>query len=549
VTPVFRLCDDYVRLRAVLDPVGAGLAGLREPFKPVTDFGPDGIAAQAGLIAETLAALDQTPAALDQTPATSAADQVADQVAGAFLRERLEAEAAWYQTGEPFRLVRAVIGPVSFIRDSVDLLPRDGTDDWRNIAARMSAIPSMLDGYRATLEAGLGRGLAAARRQALGAAKEAAGFAGTHDALLATYGTGPLAAELAFAAGRAYQGYAAIARYLREEYAPRADPADAVGAERYAVASRLYLGAAIDPVEAYEWGWEELHRIEAEMAAEARSVAPGASIDEATAILDESVYVTGADAYRAWLQERHDQAVSRLNGSQFDIPGPLRTIEVVLAASSTVGGAYYTEPSEDLTRPGRTWWSVGGRERFSVWRELRSVFHEGVPGHHLQHGAVLVAGDSLSRFAKTSFVSGHGEGWALYAERLADELGWYTEPGTRLGMLQGSALRAARVVIDIGLHLDLPLPDGSRWSFEKAGEVLRDRGRTDHYRVGPEVIRYCGMPGQAPSYKLGERAWLAARAEAMRRPDFDLRRWHAAALALGPIGLDGLAEALRGIDA
>jgi uncharacterized protein (DUF885 family) len=538
VTPVFQLCDAYVRQSAALDPVTAGIEGLSEPFVAGTDYGPDGIAARAELIASTLAALEQAPV-------TSAQDQVA----AAYLRERLEADAARHRLGEPFRLLRAMIGPVSLIRDSVDLLPRADEDGWRNIAARIAAIPSMLASYRAGLEAGLGMGLPAARRQALGAATEADGFVGTHDALVAEYGeAGPLAAELAAAAVAAYQSYAELARYLRVEYAPRAAETDAVGAERYSVASRLYLGADIDLVEAYEWGWAELSRVEAEMAAEAGRVGAGLSIGEANAILDETVYVTGSDAYRAWLQERHDQSISRLNGNQFDIPVPLRTIEVALAASSTAGGAYYSGPSEDLTRPGRTWWAAGGRDRFRVWRELRVVFHEGVPGHHLQIGAVLVSGDTLSRFARTSFVSGHGEGWAMYAEQLADELGWFDEPGTRLGWLQGVAMRAARVVIDIGLHLDLPLPDGSRWSFEKACGVLKDRGRMDQHRIRPEVIRYCGVPGQAPAYKLGERAWLQARAEAMRRPGFDLKRWHAAALALGPIGLDGLAEALRGIE-
>jgi uncharacterized protein (DUF885 family) len=194
--------------------------------------------------------------------------------------------------------------------------------------------------------------------------------------------------------------------------------------------------------------------------------------------------------------------------------------------------------------PGRTWWPLGGRDRFEVWSELSTVFHEGVPGHHLQAGAAKTAGDQLSRFAKTSFVSGHGEGWALYAERLADELGWFSEPGTRLGMLGASALRAARVVIDIGVHLDLPRPDGSRWTFENACEVLHDRGRAERHRVRAEVVRYFGWPGQAITYKLGERAWLAAREQARRRPGFDLKRWHTAALSLGPIGLADLAEAL-----
>ena len=145
------------------------------------------------------------------------------------------------------------------------------------------------------------------------------------------------------------------------------------------------------------------------------------------------------------------------------------------------------------------------------------------------------------------FVSGHGEGWALYAERLADELGWFGEPGTRLGMLSGSALRAARVVIDIGVHLGLPLPDGSRWTFERACEVLRERGRAEPHRVHAEVVRYFGWPGQAISYKLGERAWLAARDEARQRlgSHFNLKQWHTEALSLGPVGLATLAKTLR----
>jgi len=370
---------------------------------------------------------------------------------------------------------------------------------------------------------------------------------------VASYGDGPLAGELAQAAAAASQGYAETARYLREDYAPRAVEADGVGAERYAVAARLSLGADIDLAEAYDWGWAELARIEAEMAIEADKISSGAGLDEAGAILDESQYVDGADAYQAWLQDRHDWAIEQLNGVHFDIAPPLRQIEVVLARGSTSGAAYYTPPSEDLTRPGRTWWPLGGRDRFVIWSELSTVFHEGVPGHHLQAGAAKVAGDGLSRFAKTHFVSGHGEGWALYAERLADELGWFSEPGTRLGMLRGSALRAARVVIDIGAHLGFRLPDGSRWTFGGACDMLRDRGRAQPHQVKPEVIRYFGWPGQAISYKLGERGWLAAREQAERRPapsspgEFDLKCWHTAALSLGPIGLAGLAETLARI--
>jgi len=541
MTEVFRLCDDYVTRWAALDPVAAGMRGLSEAFGAATDYGPGGYAAREELIASTLAALG---------PMTVTSD--ADRLAAAFLRERLEAQLAWHRTGEPLRSLRTPIGQISVIRDSVDLLPREGEQDWRNITARLAAIPSMFASWRASLDTGLARGLTAARRQAVEAAAEAGRYVGSHDALVASYGDGPLTGELAAAADQAYGGYRELARYLREDYAPRAAERDGVGADRYAVAARLGLGADIDLAEAYQWGWAELARIEAELAAEADKVSPGASPDEAAAVLSQAEYVTGADAYLGWLQDRHDEAIERLDGVHFDIAPELRRVEVVLARGSSSGAAYYTQPSEDLARPGRTWWPLGGRGeegRFETWTELSTVFHEGVPGHHLQAGAAVIAGDRLSRFARTTFVSGHGEGWALYAERLADELGWFTAPGTRLGMLSGSALRAARVVIDIGVHLDLPLPDGSRWTFERGCEVLRERGRAEPYRVRPEVIRYFGWPGQAITYKLGERGWLAAREQARRRPGFDLKRWHTAALGLGPVGLDALTEELARVSA
>lgn len=538
MTPVFELCDEHVMKSAALDPVAAGMRGVVGTFGAETDYTPDGYAARAGLIRSTLAALQRLPVTSE-----------ADRRAADHLRERLEAEAAWHATGEPLRGLRAQFGMVNSLRDSVDLLPRGDDEAWARVAERLRAVPRMLAGWRRSLELGLEKGLPAARRQAVETAAQADRFAaGAHDALAASYGDGPLAAELVTAAAAAHQGYAELARYLRQDYAPRATETDAVGADRYAVAARMSLGADIDLREAYEWGWEELHRIETELSAEANQIRPGATVDEATALLDETEYVVGLDAYRDWLQERHDWAITELHGRHFDIAAPLHTVAVTLAVGSTSGAAYYNPPSEDLTRPGRTSWPLGGRERFEVWSELSTVFHEGVPGHHLQLGAARVAGAALSRFSRLSGVSGHGEGWALYAERLADELGWFDgHRGTRLGMLGGSALRAARVVIDIGVHLDLPLPDGSRWSFEKASDFLRTRGRAEPHRVHAEVVRYFGWPGQATSYKLGERAWLASREEARQRPGFDLKRWHTQALNLGPIGLAGLADELRRI--
>jgi uncharacterized protein (DUF885 family) len=546
---IFNLCDEYVQRSCALDPVSASYRGVTGDFAPGTDYSPDGHAARAELARDMLRRLDELAPTSD-----------ADRLAADHMRERLAADLAWHDTGEPLRAVRAPFGLLQMLRNSVDLMPRGSQERWHAVAARVAAFPQMLASWRASLAAGAERGLVAARRQAVEAAGQAQQYAdsATLDAVLgdfdAAHNGGPaVRAELTAAVVAAHAALAETARWLREEYAPRAAEADAFGPERYAVAARISLGVDIDAREAYDWAWGELRRLEAEMAAEADRVQPGATVDEAISYLNDGDGLEGVDAYRGWLQERHDEAIDRLDGVHFDIAEPLRRVDVVTVENSAAGSAYYTPPSEDLSRPGRTWWPVAARERFAVWAELTTVFHEGVPGHHLQLGQVLLA--PLSRFARMSRVSAHSEGWALYAERLADELGWHQTPGERLGMLKGSALRAARVVIDIGLHLDLPLPaaeaarHGPRWSFETATEVLRDRGRIAAHRLHPEVVRYCGWPAQASSYKLGERAWLAAREEAQERlgAAFDLKRWHTDALALGPVGLGTLTDQLRSL--
>lgn len=584
-SPVFQVCERYVTGLAALDPIWATMRGVSGAGGVATDYGPAGIEARADLARATLAELAAvTPGAgagLTAGPGASTAGSRpgastagsrpgastvgsagagaeaqarADTAAATFLRGRLDTELALHDAGEPLRAVRAPFGLLSTVRDSVDLLPRATGEDWATVSGRLAAVPGMLGSWRQALALGLDRGLPGARRQAVEAAAQADRYAtsATHAPVVAAYGTGPLGPTLAAAALDAHSAYADTAAWLRTVYAPRAVDADGVGPERHALARRAVLGADPDPVESYEWAWAELHRIEDELAAESERVSPGAGLDAVTVLLDETDVVDGPEAYRAWLQDQHDAAIERLDGVHFDIAPQLRAVDATLAIGSSSGSAYYTPPDEAFTRAGRTWWPLGDRDRFAVWAEQTTVFHEGVPGHHLQLGQARVMGDALSRHQRIGGVSGHAEGWALYAERLADELGWFDTPGRRLGMLKGSALRAARVVIDIGLHLDLPIPSaearrhGPRWTFAVATEVLRDRSRIAPHRLLPEVVRYCGWPAQATAYKLGERAWLAARDEARARlgAGFDLKAWHTAALALGRMQLDDLPVAL-----
>jgi uncharacterized protein (DUF885 family) len=314
----------------------------------------------------------------------------------------------------------------------------------------------------------------------------------------------------------------------------------------------------VDQEETYAWGFEELARLEQEMRAVAGEIAGrGASVDEAVAVLDADPArrIPGKEAFRDWMQTLADKAMSALDGTHFDIPEPVRAIECCLAPTSD-GSIYYTGPSEDFSRPGRMWWAVPeGMTEFSTWREVTTVYHEGVPGHHLQIGQTIYRAELLNRWQRLlCFCSGHAEGWALYAERLMDDLGHLADPGDRLGMLDGQALRASRVIVDIGMHLELEIPrdnpfgfhPGERWTPELGWEFLRAHTRMNEEVLRFEWKRYLGWPGQAPSYKVGERIWLQAREDAKARKGagFDLKAFHRQALDLGALGLDPLRKAL-----
>ncbi|NNH23367.1 DUF885 domain-containing protein, partial [Pseudokineococcus marinus] len=363
---------------------------------------------------------------------------------------------------------------------------------------------------------------------------------------------GALAADLERGAAAARGAYADLARALAEDVLPRAREEDACGREEYALRSRLFLGAEVDLEETYAWGLEEVARIEAEMAEVAERIRPGADVEEAIAVLDADPArrLPDAAAFTAWMQRLSDWAVEELGREHFDVPAPLRRLECRIAPSAS-GAIYYTGPSEDLTRPGRMWFSVPpGQTSFSTWLDTTTVFHEGVPGHHLQVGHAMVRSDVLNRWRRTmAWSSGYGEGWALYAERLMAELGHLDDPGDRMGMLVGSVLRASRVVVDIGLHCGLAAPaevGGGTWDAERVWRYLTGHARQDEPVRRFEHLRYLGWPGQAPSYKVGERLWLQLREEVRAREGdaFDLRAFHRRALDLGAVGLDVLRAAM-----
>ncbi len=552
--PVDAIANAYVEDYAALDPITATYLGIDGHEDRLSDLSPDGYAAREALTRDALSAA---------TAATPVDER--EQVAKDAFLERLGLESEMYDAHLPQSEVSVITSGLHEVRQVFDLMDTEGEEAWAKIDARLAAVPATLDGYRETLSRAADNGHVSARRQLTEVAGQVRAWTGQageggnfFTKLVAGSGVdGTLRSQLEQHASGASDAFASFGRFLDEDLARRGREVEAVGRDRYSLGSRYFLGATVDLEETYAWGWEELRRIEDEMSRTAQLVVPGASVDEAVAALDADPAraISGKEKFRDWMQCLADRTLADMADVHFDIPEPVRRIECCIAPTND-GGIYYTGPSEDFTRPGRMWWAVpDGITEFSTWREVTTVFHEGVPGHHLQVAQTAYRTELLNRWQRLMcWVSGHGEGWALYAERLMEDLGYLDDPGDKMGMLDAQGFRAARVIVDIGMHLQLEIPrdnpfgfhPGERWTPELGLEFMRQHCRMEDAFIVFEVNRYLGWPGQAPSYKVGERIWLQARDDARARlgDAFDLKAFHRAALDLGSIGLDPLRAAL-----
>lgn len=560
------VADAYVDALVALDPLTSTALGAVAHEDRLPDLSPDGQAALDDVARSTLADLGAAEAAAEGRGGEVDGDE---QRCARLLRERLRADLAMSEAGEHLRAVRNIGSPVHQVRSAFTMMPTGTEDDWAALARRMAAVPQALAGWTASLEEGASRGLFAAPLQVATLADQLGGWVGDGGqgdswfASLAAPGPETLRTDLGSGAAAATAAVEAARTYLLERYAPRAEGTpDAVGAERYAIASRSSTGADLDLDDAYAYGLAEVGRLEGEMAAEAEKVLPGSTALEAMEHLaTHGPAIQGVEEVRAWLQQMMDTAIADLDGTHFTIDDRIRTVEARIAPPGSAAAPYYTRPSQDFARPGRTWLPTLGRDRFPTWNLVSTWYHEGVPGHHLQL-AQWVATPGLSRYqGSVGSVSANLEGWALYAEGLMDELGYLADPGERLGYLDAQMMRAVRVVVDIGLHTGRPVPGGAGGELEgSAGQPWTPglarayfgarSGRPAEF-LDSEIVRYLGWPGQAIGYKLGERAWRAGRAAATAAAGgadrFDLRAWHAAALAQGSLGLDDLVDELSAL--
>jgi uncharacterized protein (DUF885 family) len=452
---------------------------------------------------------------------------------------------------------------MQFMRVVFDTMDTTSEGGWEAVAKRLETIATPLAQYRASLEEGARRGLVPAQRQvaaALAQAKVHASPGSSFRSLVGSYDAAggkdaALRTRLERGVDTARAAYDDFGAFLQQLHA-KATPRDAFGRERYARAAKRFLGTDVDLEETYAWGFEEVAKIEAAMSELSGRIMPGKTTREVVAALEQSPeqLITDTDRFLELMRERQQRALSELLGTHFDVPEPIRHIEVKLAPEGGPLGAYYIPPSDGFRRPGTVYYSRGEEARFTLFSEVTIAYHEGFPGHHLQCGLQVYFADRLSRLHRLFVTcSGYAEGWALYAEQLMDELGYFDKPEYVLGMHMAKLFRAYRVAADIGMHLELPIPKsfdyapGETWRWDHCVELLNQRAFAPRDFAESEATRYMGWPGQAISYKVGERVILDLRSEMKSALGgaFDLRRFHAAVLGTGSVGLDLLREWVR----
>ena len=228
------------------------------------------------------------------------------------------------------------------------------------------------------------------------------------------------------------------------------------------------------------------------------------------------------------IHERMKPQIDKLFGMKPKTPFEVRRTEAFRENSAS---AEYNPGSLDGTRPGIFYVPIPDVENYNTYSDESLFLHEAIPGHHYQI-SLTQENDQLPKFRKTLWYSGYGEGWALYSESLGEELGLYTDPYQRFGMLGAEMHRAVRLVVDTGLH-------SKGWTREEAIQYSLDNEAESEASIISEIERYMANPGQALSYKIGQLKIQELRKEAEDRlgDAFDIREFHNQVLETGCVPL------------
>ncbi len=336
----------------------------------------------------------------------------------------------------------------------------------------------------------------------------------------------------------------AVATYravLRDDVMPVAREDEQVGIlhvpggeEAYATLTRFYTTTDLTPEEIHEIGLAQVAELERQYAELGPAVVGSDDVPTILAALrdDPALHHTSGDE----IVEASKAAMAKARGVMGEWFGRLPQSDCEVEPTTSGAIAYYFRPAMDGSRGGVFFMNVsdpGGWGRYEI---ESTSYHEGIPGHHLQIAIAQELAD-LPDFRKTAFVTAYSEGWGLYTERLADEMGLYASPLDRMGMLAADSMRACRLVVDTGMH-------ALGWSRQQAIDYLLANSEKSRGHATAEIDRYAVTPGQALSYMIGRLEMLRIRDSAMARQGerFDIKAFHDAVLGSGALPLSVLAE-------
>ncbi len=328
---------------------------------------------------------------------------------------------------------------------------------------------------------------------------------------------------------------------LRDEVAPLARPAGREGLvwlpdgeETYARGVERFTTLSMSPQEIHDVGLAQVERLAEEYRELGAEVLGTSDLDEIFSRLrdDPALHHTSGEAIR----EAAEKAFSKAKAAMDDWFGLLPKADCLVMETPSGAQAFYFPPAEDGSRPGIFFMNTADPTSWGTYEVEATAFHEGIPGHHLQLAIAVELGDAIPSFRRYSHIAAYGEGWGLYTERLADEMGLYGSQLDRLGMLSADSMRACRLVVDTGVH-------ALGWSRQKAIDYMAENSPLTLHTITEEVDRYiASSPAQALSYMIGrlEIQRIRARAEALMGDRFDIKGFHDTVLGSGAVPLKTL---------
>jgi uncharacterized protein (DUF885 family) len=553
VSTLGELAEAYWDASLLDDPVQGTAIGDRRYNDRLPDITPAGrhdVARRFDGLRERVAAVRPDPGDAESRLTRSA------------LLSAIDGKIAFLAAEPTTYTVDAMNGPQNSFMNIPSFQPLDDPADGEAMLARWRAMGPWLDDLIANLRGGMGSGrvpVAGSVRRVLDQLDERLGAPIESGTLLAPLEHQPegwpdsewqtfasaLENAVRYQVRSAFAGYRT---FLAEEVLPVSRDAEHVGLchlptglEAYRALVRAHTTTDHTPEELHGVGRVEVARIDAELAALGARVLDTESLAETLAALrgDRSVHFKNGKE----IVEVAERSLARANEA---IPGwfgrlprtPCEVVRMLPHEERHTTIAYYREPAQDGTRPGRYYINTYAPDTRPRYEAEALAFHEAVPGHHLQV-AISQELTGLPAFRRHSEVTAFVEGWGLYAERLADEMGLYSADLDRIGMLSYDAWRACRLVVDTGMH-------ALAWSRDQAIEFMTAHTALGINNIQNEVDRYIGWPGQALAYKVGQlEIWRLRRdAEAALGAAFDVRAFHDAVLDHGALPLATLRESV-----